>query len=508
MRKKWMAALLAVGMAVSALSAPAVVYAQARTDVTIALPYDPVTLAPNGQSAFGHTTAQFYDQLWYLTNGERIMRLATNVENEDDTHFLITIQSGITDTDGNAITASDVLYSIQLAQNGTQGFPGAVRYIDVENSEVIDDTNLRIAMTQPCNFQMDALSMVNIVSQTAYEASPDGMATTPVGSGPYKLREYVSGSYAVLEANEDYWDGAPEIKEVRVQFIPEASQRTNAFMTGEVDMVVWVPAIDAANLEGMDGATLDAKTSLSIDNVFFNCSSQSVCDNENLRKAIATAINTEACLQSAYLGYGETSKSWVSSLFGDYDPDWETIGDGDYYAYDVEKAREYLEASGVAEGTTLRMVTDAQEMNITEAEIIQANLAEIGLNMEITTYQDTLADVVTNQRGDWDMAIFSITNYPAQNSLATINTFYYSINYPALEGEEFDKIEEDVQTAVGIYDDTEREEAMMTLMEDMYEILPSYGMINRPDINAWNSDLNVTYKCQNFPLIAEWSWNE
>lgn len=508
MRKKLTAALLAAGMAVSMIAAPVTAYGETRTDINIAIPLDPTTLAPNGMSGLGFTTAQLYDQLWYLTDGERIMRLATGVEMEDDTHFLVTIQSGIQDIEGNEITASDVLYSIELAKNGTQGYPGATNFIDIENSEVVDDTTVRLALTQPCSFQMDALSMVNIVTQAAYEASPDGMATTPVGSGPYKLVEYVSGSYAVLEANEDYWDGAPAIKDVRLQFITEASQRTNAFLTGEADFVCWLPAIDAPTVEGMEGVTVSAGASLGVDNLFFNCSSQSVCNNADLRKAIASAINNDAVMQAAYLGYGESTMASTSSLFGDYNPEWESFGDGTYYGYDVEKARNYLEASGVSEGTTIKLITSAMNEEIAETEVIQANLAELGLNVEITTFQDTLANVIVNQPGDWDIAVWSISNFPAQSSLATLNTFVGTTNNPGLEGNDRELLINDIAEAVAAYEEEENKEAMTKLMSDMYDILPMYGMFNRPDINAWNENLNVSYKCQNYPLIAEWSWNE
>ena len=123
---------------------------ETRDSLVVTIPGDPTTLAPNGASASGYTVPQIYDQLWNLTDGELIMRVATGYEREDETHYVVTIQSGIKDTAGNEIKASDVLYSIDLAKNGTQGYPGATRYIDLEKCEVVDDTTLRVVLTQPC----------------------------------------------------------------------------------------------------------------------------------------------------------------------------------------------------------------------------------------------------------------------------------------------------------------------------------------------------------------------
>ena len=84
---------------------------ETRDSLVITIPGDPTTLAPNGASASGYTVPQIYDQLWNLTDGELIMRVAAGYEQEDETHYVVTIQSGIKDTAGNEIKASDVLYS-------------------------------------------------------------------------------------------------------------------------------------------------------------------------------------------------------------------------------------------------------------------------------------------------------------------------------------------------------------------------------------------------------------
>lgn len=480
---------------------------ETKDSIVITTITDPTTLAPNGQSGDGWTYAQMYDQLWNLTDGELVMRVGTGYEQEDDTHYLITIQSGITDTAGNELTASDVLFSIELAKNGSAGYPGATRFIDVENCEVVDDTTLRVALTEPCSFQMNALSLVNLVTQASYEASSDGMVTTPVGTGPYMLDEYVTGSYITMDYNPDYWDGGdPEIKHIRVNFVSEASQRANVVLTGESDFSYNINYTDAAALEEADGVTFTDDPSLNTTVMFYNNSADSVFkDNVELRRAVAYAINNEAVISTAFGGYGSPTKTGTSVNFSDYSEDFEAISaDTDYYAYDVDKAREELAASGVDEGTALTLVIGAAAGQDAVAQTIQANLAEIGLTVEIEKYPDTQNDVILNQPGDWDLAIWSWTNYPAQNTLALLNTFIGS-GYFHIEGEQ----EEEIMGAISAAMQASEEElpaAMDELMQIMYDELIYYGLFDECRLNAYNDQLNVVWKCQDYPLINQWTW--
>lgn len=478
-----------------------------KDSVVITVVSDPTTLAPNGQSGDGYTYAQLYDQLWNLTDGEIVMRVATGYEQEDDTHYLITIQSGIKDTAGNEITASDVLFSLRLAKNGSAGYPGATRFIDIDNCEVVDDTTIRIALTEPCSFQMNSLSMVNLVTQKSYEASPDGMVTTPVGSGPYMLSEYVTGSYIKMDYNPDYWDGGdPKIKHITVNFVAEDSQRANVVLTGESDFSYIIGYTDAPALEDAEGIVLDNEPSLNSTVLFFNNSSKSKFGgNLELRKAVAYAINNEAVMQVAAGGYAAETKSGTSSKFTDYSEEFVKISsDTDYYAYDPKKAKEALKKSGVPEGTTLQIIVGSTGGQTAAAQTIQANLQEIGLNVEITKYPDTQNDVIANQPENWDMSVSSWTNYPAQSTLAMLNTFFSS-GYFHLEGEEEELIMGKISNAMKASQE-ELPDAMNDLMTVMYEQLPYYGLFDECRTNAYNDQLNVVWKCQDYPLINQWSW--
>lgn len=505
--KKRTIMMMATVLAVSACSMTALA---AKDSLKIAIAIDCANYSPNGQSGEwpAHTLGQIYDNLFFLKDdGSLEMKVAESVEMEDPSHCLIKIRDDVKDTAGRQIKASDVLFSIKLAKEGTAGYPGATRSIDIENSEVIDDYTLRLAYSAPNSYQKNALSLVNLVNQETYEESEDQMVTTPVASGPYKLTEYVPGAHMIMEANEDYWDGAPEIKGLTVNFVNEDSQRTNVLLTGEVDVAYDVPSIDVDYLSGTDGIVVDNITSINTVACFFNCSGDSVTSNKELRKAIAYAINKQALVESAYSGLAQSAKTAVSPNLSDYDAEWEKIFDGNY-AYDVEKAKEHMAASGVKEGTAIKLITSGGTIMNAVGEIIQANLAEIGLTVEISTYPDTILEVIPNQPEVWDMALNNWTNYPARSALAQINTFIANGNFVHAEGELYDNLLAYTDGAISAADDTEKADYMTKLMTAMYDEVPVYGLYNIPVLIGRKENLEMGYKTGWFYWAKYCKWNE
>lgn len=128
-------------------------------------------------------------------------------------------------------------------------------------------------------------------------------------------------------------------------------ERTNALLTGEVDLARTIAYVDVPTIDSTDGLEVSIEDTMSASVLFYNCSSVSACDNEELRKAIAFAINNEACKSASYGGYASNISTCTSPRFGDYREAWaELAADTGYYAYNVDKAKECLANAGVAEG--------------------------------------------------------------------------------------------------------------------------------------------------------------
>ena len=135
-------------------------------------------------------------------------------------------------------------------------------------------------------------------------------------------------------------------------FIKEASQRTTALQTGEVDCAYDVLPSDYSGLiaEGFSGSEIITDRAL---NLMFNNSSSSICQDPKVRQAIAYATDNEGILQAAYGGYGELCTTCSSvgmiNLSDMYIPD-------DYYTYDLDKAKAAFSDAGIADGTSFTIM--------------------------------------------------------------------------------------------------------------------------------------------------------
>lgn len=181
--------------------------AAAKDDLVIAEMMDCGTLAPTGPTVEMRSdiTYQVYEGLFrYGYNMEMTPQLATSWEQTDPTHITFHLREGVKYHDGRDFTAKDVLFTLKLNCEDANT-SGVITYLDLDNCETPDDYTVILAFTQPNAFNLTKLGSLNIVNEEAYNESSDGMATNPVGTGPYKFESSIPGVSYTFTANEDYW---------------------------------------------------------------------------------------------------------------------------------------------------------------------------------------------------------------------------------------------------------------------------------------------------------------
>ena len=174
--------------------------------VTVALSSDPQDLAPYtwaGDHSKQYIYYNIYEALFDFRGGEYVPILAKGYENVDETHTRVTLYDNIYDAAGNQIKAQDVVFSVGLIVDSGN----AVKYDIFDSVKAIDDYTVEYTWTGPVK-QVGALEWpwcrTMIVSQKSYEEI-GGFADKPIGTGPYTVSEYVSGSHLTLVANDKYW---------------------------------------------------------------------------------------------------------------------------------------------------------------------------------------------------------------------------------------------------------------------------------------------------------------
>ncbi|MDN5568164.1 MAG: ABC transporter substrate-binding protein, partial [Paracoccus sp. (in: a-proteobacteria)] len=221
---------------------------------------------------------------------------------------------------------------------------------------------------------------------------------TPIGTGPFKFDKWEQGSYIHLVKNDDYYvDGHPRLDDIYYRVIPDAASRTIAFETGEVDVLPAgsVEMFDLPRIQAMENVCVTDKGweffgPLSL--IWLN-NRNAPLDDAKLRRAINMAIDRDFAVNAIFAGFGRPATGAVNSSTRFYSGDTPSI------QFDVDAARELVEASSY-DGQTLRLLPlPYGEVWQRWAEAVRQNLSDIGVNVELVA-----SDVAGwNQRlADWD----------------------------------------------------------------------------------------------------------
>lgn len=374
-----------------------------KTDLVIATASEAVTLDPqagwDGNSL--NVMRQMYNGLVKMDSDMNIVGdLAESWEFTSDTSVTFKLKQGIHFHNGEEVKASDVVFSIQRAQASAKVKSFTA---NIESVVADDDYTVTINTSIPYAPLMANLCHTanSIVSQKAVEEAGDNFSAAPCGTGPFKFVKWDAGDKIVLERNDDYFGGEVKPSTLTFKLMSEDSARTIALETGEIDLNLSVAAGDADRVQSTNGIELVTSMSPKIEYVSMNQKVEPF-NNPLVRQAINYAIDRDSLNLVATNGYGEVTDSVMNKQINGY------TDDVTHYEYDPEKAKELLAQAGYPDGFSTSMVVGTSARS-TEAQIIQGNLAEIGITMEITTMESsTLLEQINN--GDYEMFIMSYNN--------------------------------------------------------------------------------------------------
>lgn len=176
----------------------------------------------------------------------------------------------------------------------------------MESAEALDDSTVKVNLLYKEPAALQYLTQTNsaIVSKAYVESVGDeNYAASPCGTGPYKLVEWQKGSKIILEANEDYYKGAPSIKNIELRVLKETTTSMVALESGDVDLVYNIGGLDTLAVQSNEDLGYQETVGTSIWNLGFNVN-QAPFDNPQVRRALAMAVNREDIINGAMDGAG------------------------------------------------------------------------------------------------------------------------------------------------------------------------------------------------------------
>ncbi|MDK3258960.1 ABC transporter substrate-binding protein [Blastococcus capsensis] len=338
--------------------------------------FDPEKITSNNSQMYLYPV---YDSLVHVDEtGSPQPMLAESWTLEDDGRVLeLDLINDWTYHDGTPFDAESVAANFERKKT----LPGSYNALPLEtvtDVEVIDDDTVRLITDGGAGALVGILggSAGMMMSPAAFDLPPEEAAKTG-GSGAFKLASYTPGSRVEYTAVEDYWDpDALNMAEFIVTVSGDDNARLNSVISGASD----VTFLRASMYEPAQAAGLVVceAPSLSSYNLTLN-TARSEFGKKEVRQALNHAIDREA-ISAVTNGFCEPSVQLFPNFYYASNPD---IGP-DYYEYDPEKARQLLAEAGLPEGFSF----DLQVINLAIyqqiAEVIQANLAEVGIQMSIT----------------------------------------------------------------------------------------------------------------------------
>jgi len=318
---------------------------------------------------------------------------------DDGLVWTFKIREGMSFHDGTPLTAEEVAWSLNWTiENEPETF--AFYLANFDEVVALDPTTLQVTLTDPVGNMEYLLMYVWILPESVWGGmSYDDMMefedlSAGIGSGPYKLVDWVEGEYLILEANENYWRGKPVIDRIVYREFATEDAVVQALMAGEIDVTDTdvVPATAIQTLQETENIEVPIMESTAIDELIINSHEngtqpQSLWDPA-VRLAIAHATDKQAIINVAYLGYADPASVIIPKSMGD----WHN-SDVQDVPFDLDAGNRVLDDAGFvdsdgdgiredADGNPLeyRLYASDDASNARILEIISDGLAQIGIS--------------------------------------------------------------------------------------------------------------------------------
>lgn len=372
-------------------------------------------------------------------------RLAKSYETPDDKTWVIHLKEDIKFHDGTPFNAEAVKYTFDKFRNPETAAPRASLLEPIKSVKVKDKYTVVIKTKYPYGPLLAALSHTNASIVSPAADKKQDLMKEPVGTGPFKLKEYVPGDHVTLVKNENYWRGAPELKEVTFKVVPKVSTAISMLQTGEVQFIDGVPAEQLPRLKSMQNVTVEKQSGTPVYYLGFNMKREPMSEL-SFRKAVAYAVDRDAWVKQLN-GLGVKSNSIIGPKVFGYDESAEELG----YNYDPEKAKQIIEENGYGDKKIEILVSSDSTQYKDMATIVQEQLKKVGISAEIKMLEwGTFLDVT--KKGDFDITFLGWTNSTADGSeLLYPNLHSDNIgnsNRTGYSNSEFDKLVNESRTSV------------------------------------------------------------
>jgi len=369
--------------------------------LTVGLGAQPSTLNPYGgiSGMSGQVLKQSVETLVQLDKETLKPKplLATGWEIPDEQTYVFTLREGVKFHDGTDFNADAVKFVFDYILNPDNASPAASYFDRVESVEIVDDYKVIFHLTEPFAVLLANLDNRGYIMSPTYlqKAAPEELDAAPVGTGPFKVVEWVRDDKVVLERFADYWDdNLPYLDQLVYKITPDDTVKMIALRTGELDIIDTVPATEIEAIKEDEELVFVGFESTGYRSIYLNCAAPPF-DDVRLRQALAWAVDRGELIRLGTLGIGKPAYGPLAPPQWAFDPNFRP------YMRDLEKVKEILTEAGAPDGFsfTIKVANNPEEIRM--VEVLQQQFAKAGIELEMITGEYT-ALRSTVIAGDYD----------------------------------------------------------------------------------------------------------
>lgn len=448
-----------------------------KDTLTVVLSSEPVNLNPQVINMLNAYIVEFlvYDTLLQKdADGNILPNLATGWEMIDDTHVRFKLRDDVYFSNGQQMTAEDVVYTISRCVNSATT-KSTYQYFDDVNTFAEDDFTVVIALKKPFagvySLLTHAYSSI-VCKNYIEEVGDDEAGLNPVGTGAYLLEKWVSGSSILLKRNDNYWGEKGASEFIQFKIIPETANRAIELETGAADIALDIAITDASRIEAAEDLKLIHGPSYRTTFIGLNLGKEET-SNPKIREALACALDIEALAEAVYEEYGTLADSIMSNTI----PGHKTVRN---HEYNVDKAKALLAEAGYPNGLTLsgRCQTIVEFKTI--AEVVQNMWADAGIKAEIQVLDKATYSELGKKDGGTHITVTAQTATTGE-AYQAIGTIFSTSSASGIINSSDTELESMIEKASATYDDTERnkiyEEIQDYIVNNYYAIPVAFTSI-------------------------------
>ena len=319
---------------------------------------------------------------------------------EDSLTWTFQLEEGVKFHDGTDFNAEAVKTTFERVLDESLGSPRRSVLEAIKEVNVVDDYTVDIVTETPCGSLLQQLChpVAAIISPAAIEEYGTDISTHPVGTGPYKFKEWKTGEAVIMERNEDYFKGAPQVAGVEFRVVREDATRALLIQSGQADVALRLPVTETQRLESDANVTIEEGNTVMTMYVALN-NSKGVLQDVKVRQAMNYAVDKDVIVNDILGGLATVADAPIA-------PDTWGYASTKTYECDVEKAKELLAEAGYPDGIELELWTPVGRylMDTQVCENLQAQWEKAGIKVNIRQweFQALMSEV---KKGEFDMVL-------------------------------------------------------------------------------------------------------